>query len=30
MKHEQESPDGDGPYGDDPSNQHPADKIAVV
>jgi len=30
MKHEQECPDGDGPYGDNPGNQHPADKIAVV
>jgi hypothetical protein len=30
MKHEQECPDGDGPYGDDPRNQKPADKIAVV
>jgi hypothetical protein len=30
MEHEQECRDGDGPYGDDPCNQRPADKIAVV
>src|SRR6266853_3595367 len=30
MKHEQECPDRDGPYGDDPRNEQPADKIAVV
>jgi hypothetical protein len=30
MKHEQECPDRDGPYGDDPRNQQPAGKTAVV
>jgi hypothetical protein len=30
MEHEQECRDRDGPYGDDPCNQHPADMIAVV
>lgn len=30
MKHKHECRDGDGLYGDDPCNQHPADELAVV